>query len=117
MRYDFDNRIFSESVHGLYQNRIIKLSELLLIVFYYIGALILPIGIWIFFTLLIRKYKYINTAYEDGKVIVWKSLDKQQQIKLVSFLIVTFLFLELFWRMLFEFLIAYMQIRDALLNT
>ena len=88
-----------------------------LIIFYYIGALILPIGIWIFLTWLIRKYKYINTAYENGKVIVWKSLDKQQQMKLVSFFIATFLFLELFWRMLFEFLIAYMQIRDALLNT
>lgn len=88
-----------------------------LIIFYYIGALILPIGIWIFITWLIRKYKYINTAYKNGKVIVWKSLDKQQQMKLVSFFIATFLFLELFWRMLFEFLIAYMQIRDALLNT
>ena len=88
-----------------------------LIIFYYIGALILPIGIWIFFTWLIRKYKYINTAYENGKVIVWKSLDKQQQMKLVAFFIAAFLFLELFWRMLFEFLIAYMQIRDALLNT
>jgi hypothetical protein len=88
-----------------------------LIMFYYIGALILPIGIWGFLTWLIRKYKDINAAYENGKVIVWKALDKQQQMKLVSFFIATFLFLELFWRMLFEFLIAYMQIRDALLNT
>ena len=88
-----------------------------LILFYYIGALTLPTGIWFFLIWLLRKYKYINTAYENGKVIVWKSLNKQQQMKLVSFFIVTFLFLELFWRMLFEFLIAYMQIRDALLNT
>ena len=88
-----------------------------LIIFYYIGALILPIGIWIILTWLIRKYMYINTAYESGKVIVWKSLDKKQQRKLVSFFMATFLFLELFWRMLFEFLIAYMQIRDVLLNS
>ena len=88
-----------------------------LIMFYYIGALILPIGIWGLLTWLIRKYKDINAAYENGKVIVWKALDKQQQMKLISFFIATFLFLELFWRMLFEFLIAYMQIRDALLNT
>ena len=87
-----------------------------LIVFYYIGSLILPIGIWVVFIWLIQKYKYINTAYENGKVIVWKSLDRQQRVKLVSFFIVIFLFLELFWRMLFEFLIAYMQMRDALLN-
>lgn len=88
-----------------------------LIVFYYIGALILPIGIWMFFSWLIQKYKYINTVYENGKAIFWKSLDKQQQLKFVSFFIVIFLFLEMFWRMLFEFLIAYMQIRDALLST
>ena len=88
-----------------------------LIIFYYIGALILPVGIWALLIWLIRKYKYINTAYENSKVIVWKSLNKQQQTKLVLFFITTFLFLELFWRMLFEFLIAYMQIRDALLNT
>ena len=87
-----------------------------LVIFYYIGALILPIGLWIFLTWLLQKYKYINAVYENGKVIFWKSLDKQQRIKLLSFFIATFLFLELFWRMLFEFLIAYMQIRDALLN-
>ena len=84
--------------------------------FYYIGAFILPVGIWFLLTWLIGKYKYLNTAYEKGKTIVWKSLNKQQQAKLLAFFIICFLFMELFWRMLFEFLIAYMQIRDALLN-
>jgi hypothetical protein len=93
------------------------ISTEVLIIFYYIGALILPVGLWILLTWLIRKYKYLNTAYENGKAIVWKSLNKQQQTKLVAFFITSFLFMELFWRMLFEFLIAYMQIRDALLNT
>lgn len=87
-----------------------------LIIFYYIGAFILPVGIWILLIWLIRRYKYLNTAYESGKAIAWKSLNKQQQAKLVAFFITTFLFMELFWRMLFEFLIAYMQIRDALLK-
>ena len=93
------------------------ISTEVLIIFYYIGALILPVGLWTLLTWLIRKYKYLNTAYENGKAIVWKSLNKQQQTKLVAFFITSFLFMELFWRMLFEFLIAYMQIRDALLNT
>jgi len=88
-----------------------------LIIFYYIGACILPIGTWMLLTWLIRKYKYINTAYENSRAIIWQLLGKKQQMKLVSFFITTFMFLELFWRMLFEFLIAYMQIRDALLNT
>lgn len=88
-----------------------------LIIFYYLGALILPVGIWLILAWLIRKYRLFNTAYEGGKEIIWKLLNKKQQIKLVALFISCFLFMELFWRMLFEFLIAYMQIRDALLNT
>ena len=92
------------------------ISTEVLILFYYIGALILPIGIWFLSTWLIRKYKFLNTTYESGKEMIWKSLNKKQQIKFLTFFIFFFLFMELFWRMLFEFLIAYMQIRDALLH-
>ena len=87
-----------------------------LIIFYYLGALILPIGLWFLITWLIRKYRLLNTAYENGKELLWKSLSRKQQIKLVAFFVISFLFMELFWRMLFEFLIAYMQMRDALLQ-
>jgi len=87
-----------------------------LIIFYYLGAIILPIGLWLLLTWLIRKYKLLNTAYENGKELLWESLNKKQQIKLVAFFVISFLFMELFWRMLFEFLIAYMQMRDALLQ-
>ncbi|MCU7940278.1 MAG: DUF4282 domain-containing protein [gamma proteobacterium symbiont of Bathyaustriella thionipta] len=87
-----------------------------LIIFYYIGALILPIGSWFLIDWLIRKYDFLDTLYNNGKNIIWKSLDKKQQVRLVLFFIFLFLFVELFWRMLFEFLIAYMQIRDALIQ-
>ena len=93
------------------------ISTEVLIIFYYLGALILPIGIWILLTWLIRKYRLLNTAYENGKEIIWKSLNRIQQTKLVVFFLTSFLFMELFWRMFFEFLIAYMQMRDALLQT
>ena len=88
-----------------------------LIVFYYLGALILPIGLWLLLTWLIRKYRLLNTVYENGKELFWKLLSRKQQTKFVVFFIILFLFMELFWRMLFEFLIAYMQMRDALLQT
>ena len=93
------------------------ISTEVLIIFYYLGALILPIGIWLLLTWLIRKYRLLNTAYENGKEIIWKSLSRKQQINLVIFFVTSFLFMELFWRMFFEFLIAYMQMRDALLQT
>lgn len=88
-----------------------------LIIFYYLGALILPIGSWRLLTRLIRKYRLLNTAYENGKELLWRSLGRKQQTKLVTLFIIASLFMELFWRMLFEFLIAYMQMRDALLQT
>lgn len=93
------------------------ISTEVLIIFYYIGALLMPIGIWYLLTWLIGKYRFVNATYEKGKEVIWHSLNKKQQTKLVAFFISSFLFMELFWRMLFEFLIAYMQIRDALLRT
>ncbi len=88
-----------------------------LIIFYYIGAVILPIGIFILGRYLSQKFNVIDAAYKNGKEIIWNSLNKKQKIKLSIAFVTCFMFMELFWRMLFEFLIAYMQIRDALLQT
>lgn len=85
-----------------------------LIGFYYLGAIILPVFSWLFINWLIAKYELLNSSYKNGKKLLWKSLSKKQQTTFVIFFIIAFLFMELFWRMLFEFLIAYMQIRDAL---
>ena len=93
------------------------ISTEVLIIFYYLGALMLPIGIWLLLAWLMRKYRLLNTAYENGKEIIWESLNKKQQTWFIAFFVTSFLFMELFWRMFFEFLIAYMQIRDALLQT
>lgn len=87
-----------------------------LIIFYYIGAIIFPVGLWLLMDWLIQKYEFFNTSYKKAKETVWKSLDKNQQRKLLLLFLFIFLFMELFWRMLFEFLIAYMQIRDALIQ-
>ncbi len=87
-----------------------------LIVFYYMGAVIMPISMWFFMIWIVQKYNIIGSIYEKGKDLTWHLLDGKQKIKLVLFFIICFFFMELFWRMLFEFLIAYMQIRDALLS-
>jgi len=92
------------------------ISTEVLIVFYYLGAVILPFGGWFLFTWFINKYGLLNAAYENSKGMLWASLNRKQQTKLAVFFVVSFLFMELFWRMFFEFLIAYMQMRDALLQ-
>lgn len=88
-----------------------------LITFYYIGTVIMPIGIFIFGKWLTRKFNIVDAAYKTGKKIIWKSLTSKQKIKVGITFITCFMFMELFWRMLFEFLIAYMQIRDAMVHS
>ena len=87
-----------------------------LIVFYYIGAVIMPIGLWFVLVWLVRKYDFLTVTYQAGIDILWNALATRQKVKLSAAFLITFLFMELFWRMLFEFLIAYMQMRDAILQ-
>lgn len=79
------------------------------------GAFILPFATWYLVRWIVQKYEILNIVYEKGKDTLWNTLNQKQKIKLILFMTISFLFMELFWRMLFEFLIAYMQIRDALL--
>ena len=88
-----------------------------LILFYYMGAFVLPIFTWFFITWIVEKYKIISITYEKGKDTFWKSLSRGQKIKLITLFLTGFFFMQLFWRMMFEFLIAYMQIHDVLVHT
>ncbi len=71
------------------------ISKELLFIFYYLGALVVPLFI----------YKYTKYFYKSMQ---------QTMPKILTLFIVLFVFMELLWRMLFEFLIAFLQIRDAL---
>jgi len=62
-----------------------------------------------------EKYNSIEDLHNNKKAMLWNTLSNKQKVKLVLAFLVAFLFMELFWRMLFEFLIAYMQMCDALL--
>lgn len=86
-----------------------------LIILYYIGALVLPILLWMMLLWFTNKYKLFNTLYETTKEALWQVLNLKQRIQLSLFFFISFIFMQLFWRIFFEFLIAYMQIRDSLL--
>ena len=87
-----------------------------LIIFYYIGAVVMPVSMWFLMIWLVQKYELVSVTYQQGKVVLWDSLKTRQKLKLVAAFMIAFLFMELFWRMLFEFLIAYMQMRDAIVQ-
>ena len=76
----------------------------------------MPIGLWFLLIWLIRKYEFLAVTYQQGIDILWNALTTRQKVKLSAAFLIAFLFMQLFWRMLFEFLIAYMQMRDAILQ-
>ena len=83
-----------------------------LIAFYYLGAFVLPIFLIFISRWIVIKFKIL----QDTTNFLWSKLNKKQKVKIIFVFTICFLFMELFWRMLFEFLIAYIQIRDALVN-
>ena len=82
------------------------ISYNMLFIFYYLGAIGVPFLSFIFTK---RVYTYPKEAL--GTLIA-----KEYKIKLFILFIVLFIFSEIIWRMMFEFLIAFLQMRDALIK-
>ena len=71
------------------------ISKQMLFIFYYLGALVVP---FIIYTYTKSIYKPVQNNFP----------------KVFMIFISVFIFMEILWRMMFEFLIAFLQIRDAL---
>jgi len=92
------------------------ISEPVLIVFYYLGAVAMPVAAWFLALYLIRRFEMAKGAYDMGRQLWLFSLPKKHRVWAIALMIGAFLFMELLWRMMFEFLIAYLQMHDALVN-
>jgi hypothetical protein len=80
------------------------ISSYMLFVFYYLGAVVVPMIAYIFAK---KIYKY-------PKETIKNTLPLDYKIKIAVFSIILFIFMEILWRMMFEFLLAFLQMRDAL---
>ena len=74
----------------------------ILLIFYYIGAVVMPAFGW--FMMRWLKHRYLP----DYKV--------PKRIYLYTLFLLCFLCMELFWRMMFEVMIAYFDMHDALMR-
>jgi len=92
----------------------IFISPTMLLLFYYIGAIVMPIFTWLVCRWLMDRVIMIKKSYRVSRHIVWRSMNLKYRLIFIFLLTVVFLFMEIIWRMIFEFLIAYMQIRDVL---
>ncbi len=86
------------------------ITPTLLIFIYYLGAVIIPILSW-YFTFWVKK-AYLSDV---SKVIKDRTTPKQRLILFMVFFITLFC-MEIFWRVMFEFLIAYFDMHDALMK-
>ncbi|MBA1421277.1 MAG: DUF4282 domain-containing protein [Epsilonproteobacteria bacterium] len=86
------------------------LTPTLLLIFYYLYAIVIPvvsysIAKWV-------KSSYFKKENSDKEMIV---TPKQKRI-IVGIALLCFLCMELFWRVMFEFFIAYFDMHDALMH-
>ena len=92
------------------------ISPIALVVFYYLGAIVMPIFIWFSSRWLMKKILFVEKMYQEGKKVVWSMLALRYKLLFLLLFIMMFLFFELLWRMMFEFLIAYMQMWEVLVH-
>jgi hypothetical protein len=84
-----------------------------LIFFYYIGAIVIPIVLLFFRSYLIENVSYIKKINTKIKNF-FSSLNAAQKTVTVLSFIVLFLCMELCWRMMFEAMIGYFDMHDYL---
>jgi hypothetical protein len=86
-----------------------------LIVFYYLGALGMPVASWLFLVWLRRRYKPLGLANDTARQTSAVVIPLHYRVVATLLFLFSLLFMELMWRMIFEYLIAFLQMRDALL--
>lgn len=92
----------------------ILISRHALLVFYYLGAVAMPLAAWLMAVYLVRRLPPVRDAYRVGMNLMTRHVPLRWRLAGLLMFVLAFLFMELMWRMLFEYLIAFMQMRDAL---
>lgn len=82
-------------------------SPYALLAFYYLGAVLMPLALVFFWFWLKRRFPELDVAQRQGDNLGKNHLSPMQRAGLLLACVFCFLFAELFWRMMFEFVIAY----------
>ena len=84
-----------------------------LIFFYYVGAILIPFALYKSKNYLIDNFKIFN-IFNKLILQIFNLLDDKDKRSIKILLFLLFIFMEIFWRMMFEMMIAYFQMRDYL---
>ncbi len=117
------------------------IAQDVLTVFYIVTALMLPVVCWLWLSWMIRRYAILIRLYKTPKhsliiafiawivrrvnffqnkvdqELSWKFLSITQKLKFIAVFLFIIIFAELFLRLTFEYLIAYMQMHEWMNQT
>ncbi len=112
------------------------IAQDVLTVFYIVIAVILPVVCWFWLSWIVRRYAAVLRFYKEtqrsliisfivwivrrinffqnkiDQKLTWKSLSISQKLKFIAAFLFVVVFSELFLRLTFEYLIAYMQMHE-----
>jgi len=89
------------------------ISPSILTMMYLFGVFVMPFLLWRIFK---KAEAYFPKTLQQFSHKAWQTLSVEEKIKLIFLFFAMLLCMEICWRMMFEFLIAYMQIREALVG-
>jgi len=85
----------------------------ILILSYYIGAVLIPILMWLSKAYLQKKF-HILEKINNFLISLFGKLTLKRKILSILFMIMAFISMEIVWRMCFEAMIGYFQMIEAL---
>ena len=89
------------------------ITQEILLFFYYICALVMPLALWQFRRYLIARLPFCQATSNAAKTF-FRQLKFSHRLAIVAIFLALFLTMELMWRMMFETVIAYFQMHDDL---
>jgi len=89
------------------------ISPTILMIMYIFGAIVMPAIAW---WMALKVRKYLPSKIEQMKKSLFSKMRVRDKAILIGMALCMLLCMEICWRMMFEFLIAYMQIRDVLVT-
>lgn len=91
----------------------VLMTPAILVVVYYFGAILGPLAVFWFFRKTSQVQGEETAVPKRGRLR--DSLDENRSL-LIGVAVVVLVLMEIFWRMMFEFFIAYFQIHNALMG-
>lgn len=85
----------------------------LLLLGYYLGAVLLPLVLWLSRHYLLDKFSLLNWI-DQQRNLIFKQLSQRDRIIVIVLLFLMFVAMEIIWRMMFEAMIGYFQMHDFL---